>query len=379
MRFGRTRALLVVLACLGLAAALLAPAALAHLRAFYVLEKLRDPHARPAVARLVESGFVETEITLATPAGPTRARLYLPSRPSGGPGIVVVHGVHFDGIDDPRMRAFAEALAGTGVPVLTPHITALTELRVEPHTVDVIGAAAHELARRTDRKVGIMALSFAGGLALLTAADRHYAPDIAYVFAVGAHADLARVARFYATDEEPRPDGSVEKLRAHPYGAMVFIYTHPDDFFSPAEAPIAREALRLALIEKEDAARAEAEKLSPATRARIESLAVHWNATPELRQEMLRSIAAHAPEMEACSPAGKIGGLGVPVYLLHGAADDVIPEAESEWLARMLPRGDLRALLVSRAISHVEAEGKPTAWDEWQLVHFLAQVLEASA
>jgi dienelactone hydrolase len=350
--------------------------AIVHLRALYVLEKLNDPKAQPRVALLVERGYDESELLLATPAGPMRARLYLPRRPTGKPGIVVVHGVHFDGIDDPRMRAFAAALAGTGVPVLTPHVTALTELRVEPSTIAAIGVSAQELSRRTGRKVGVMALSFAGGLALLAAADPRYAPAIAYVFAVGPQHDLSRVLRFYATDQDPRPDGSVEHLRAHPYGAMILMYTHPEDFFSPAEAPIAKEALRLALDEKEDAAKLVAAGLSDASRAQLESLAVHWNATPELRTALLRSIALHPEEFAAVSPAGKVAKLDVPVYLLHGQADDVIPSAESLWLQHELPPASVRALLLSRAISHVETGGKPTARDQWELVHFLARVLD---
>ncbi|MDP9267055.1 MAG: alpha/beta hydrolase, partial [Acidobacteriota bacterium] len=217
-----------------------------HLRALYVLEKVADPKAQPAVGTLVAQAIVESEIAVQAPSGPMRARLYLPRHPAAA-GMVVVHGVHFDGVDDPRLRAFARALAGVGVPVLTPHITALTELRVEPSEIDSIGAAVKELARRTGNPVGVFGLSFAGGLALLTAADERYRHDIAYVFAAGAHADMARVARYYSTNEDARPNGSPQRLRAHPYGAMILIYTHPEDFFSDKEAPVAKEALRLAL------------------------------------------------------------------------------------------------------------------------------------
>ncbi|MBI2678154.1 MAG: alpha/beta hydrolase [Candidatus Koribacter versatilis] len=365
-----------VLLLLLLSGALGPPSALLQLRAFYVLRKLADPNAPTWVASVVEHAYDESELTIAAPAGPMRARLYSPRDPTA-PGMVVVHGVHFDGIDDPRMRAYARALAAVGVPVLTPHITALTEMRVEPGEVASIGAAVKELAGRTGDRVGVFALSFAGGLALLTAADPRYAPSVAYVFSVGGHADMARVSRFYATDRAPRPDGSESSLKAHPYGAMVLIYAHPEDFFSEKEAPIAKEALRLALHEREAEARAEAAKLSPASRAQLEALAVRWDATPELRAALLRSITLHADEMAAVSPAGKLAGLRVPVYLLHGAGDNVIPATESEWLAREIPAGQLRALLVSPAISHVETAGKPTREDEWRLVHFLARVLSA--
>jgi dienelactone hydrolase len=365
----------VALVLLVLTGALGPPSLLWHLRALYVLEKVADTKAQPAVGRLVANAFAESELTLETPAGPMRARLYLPLHPVTS-GMVVVHGVHFDGIDDPRMQAFARALAGAGVPVLTPHITALTEFRVEPGVIDSIGTAVKELAARTGHPVGVFGLSFAGGLALLTAADERYRRDIAYVFAAGAHADMARVLRFYSTNEDARPDGSVQKLRAHPYGAMVLMHAYPEDFFSDAEAPIAKEALRLALNEREAEARAVAAKLAPASRAQLESLAVHWDATPELRSALLRCIARHTDEMAAVSPAGRLGRLQVPVYLLHGAGDNVIPAAETEWLARAIPPEQLRVVLVSPAISHVETGGKPGMADQARLVNFLARVLQ---
>lgn len=358
-------------------AALGTPALLWQLRALYVLLKLEDANAKPPLTALIERSFVESEVTIPAASGPMRARLYQPLHPVATP-MVVVHGVHFDGIDDSRMRSFARALAGAGVPVLTPHVVSLTELRVEPGQVDSIGAAAQELQRRTGRRVGVFGLSFAGGLALLAAADERYRRSIAYVFAVGAHADMARVARYYATDEDPRPDGSVQKLKAHPYGAMILIYTHPEDFFSPKEAPLAREALRLALNEKEKEAHAAAQKLSPASRALLESIAVKWNATPELRAALLSSIEKHQDEFAAVSPAGRLEGLHTRVFLLHGAGDNVIPSAESEWLAQELGIGRVRAFLVSPVISHVETESKPTGGDEVELVHFLSQVLSSS-
>ncbi len=85
----------------------------------------------------------------------------------------------------------------------------------------------------------------------------------------------------------------------------------------------------------------------------------------------------HAAEMAAVSPHGHLAGLHVPVYLLHGRGDNVIPFAESEWLARDLPRGTLRDLLVSPIIVHVSTtKSQPGLWDQWQLLHLLAQIIE---
>jgi hypothetical protein len=64
------------------------------------------------------------------------------------------------------------------------------------------------------------------------------------------------------------------------------------------------------------------------------------------------------------------------VMLLHGAGDDVIPPTESGWLAHDIPAGDLKCMLISKAISHVEMGDNVTWRDKFKLIHFMAQVLE---
>jgi pimeloyl-ACP methyl ester carboxylesterase len=67
----------------------------------------------------------------------------------------------------------------------------------------------------------------------------------------------------------------------------------------------------------------------------------------------------------------------VPVYLLHGRGDTLIPFAEARWLAEDLPRGTLKRLLISPLIAHVSTTtAKPSVWAEWRLLHLLAQVME---
>jgi hypothetical protein len=67
------------------------------------------------------------------------------------------------------------------------------------------------------------------------------------------------------------------------------------------------------------------------------------------------------------------------VYLLHGEADNIIPSAETLWMASELPREDLKAMLVSPVLSHLDLDGaQPGAMDRWRLVHFFGLILEAA-
>jgi pimeloyl-ACP methyl ester carboxylesterase len=178
--------------------------------------------------------------------------------------------------------------------------------------------------------------------------------------------------RFFATNGIDDPGGNTVHLAAHEYGILVVAYAHPEDFFSAADVPLARDALRQQLYENVPAAQAVAQRLSPAGRARMERLLAH---KADLSDDLLGSLTNHAAEAEAVSPAGKLAHIQADVLLAHGTGDNVIPPSELLWLARDIPADRLKAALISPAISHVELGGKPTFMDEWRLVHFMEELL----
>ena len=103
------------------------------------------------------------------------ARLYLPRGVDSAPGIVVVHGMHELGINGPRLVSFARSLAAGGFFVMTPQVPGIADYRVEAESADLIGTATQNFAHQLQvPKVGVLALSFSGGLALLAASDPRY-------------------------------------------------------------------------------------------------------------------------------------------------------------------------------------------------------------
>ncbi len=202
-----------------------------------------------------------------TPHGALRYRLYVPQDVKNPGGVVLLHGVHHLGIEDPRMWNLARALASAGVLVMTPELQDLADYRVTAQTIDVIGDSAVVLSTRMNRTVGVIGLSFAGGLSLLAAEKPAYIQKIGFVLAIGAHDDMGRVARFFAANVIAKPDGPEAPFQAHEYGALVLAYSHLEDFFSPKDIPVAREILRqwlweLPNAEKNSAALSPAGKLS---------------------------------------------------------------------------------------------------------------------
>jgi pimeloyl-ACP methyl ester carboxylesterase len=258
--------------------------------------------------------------------------------------------------------------------VLTPRLEALTDYRVDAASVPTIDLAARTLAARLGRpRVGVMGFSFAGGLALIAGSRPETSSAIGLIVAVGAHDELARVTRFFAEGAAPAPHGPPLALRPHEYGPLVLAYGHPASFFSAADVSIAHEAMRLALWEQHDEANRLAETLSPEGKERWREL------TTGDRRALSSSLEAlardEAQRLRDASPHGKLGGLRVPVFLLHGSGDSVIPPTETEWLASEVPPEDLREALVSPVVQHVELQGAPTWIDELRLVRFLGRVM----
>ena len=66
----------------------------------------------------------------------------------------------------------------------------------------------------------------------------------------------------------------------------------------------------------------------------------------------------------------------VPIFLLHGAEDNVIPPIESEYLAGNLRGHAPVRLLLSGLISHAEADRPPHFGDVMQLAGFWGDLLQ---
>jgi pimeloyl-ACP methyl ester carboxylesterase len=361
---------LVVLALLSLSlAALLYTPVARRVRALQLLSTLGAPTSD------AQRPLVETDLVLPGRDGPIRARLYQrPGRP--GPGLVIAHGVHYRGIEERRLVPFARALARAGSSVLTPELRDLTEYRITQQGTSIISDTVRYLSARKDLvaspRVGLLGFSFAGGLALVAASDRDLGKHLSYVASVGGHHDLGRVMRFLVRDEIETVHG-LQKLKAHDYGLVVLIHDNLERFVDPPDRDTMRAALRVWLHEDKQKALALASQRVTASGEtlyqRLES-----GRLREFGPRLEAILGERSGELSGLSPRGRLARIGVPVYLLHGSADSVIPPTEVAFAELELAHAEHLAL-VTPLLEHVEVSRHATLRERLALVNFVAHLL----
>ena len=200
------------------------PIVKAHLEAVAILQLVSGKPVPALLADFVANPTTTQDITLHVETGAVRARLYTPVRKPNGPALVVLHGVHHLGIDEPRLMAFASAMASCGIQVLTPQLDDIKDYHVGSSSVKTIGESAQWFAKRTGGPVGVMGLSFSGGLALIAAADPLYHPDIKFVLCrrqPGLHGPRRQLLPHRRRRAPQRHHGRAARARVWPTGPGV--------------------------------------------------------------------------------------------------------------------------------------------------------------
>lgn len=332
--------------------------------------------------------------TIPTRHGAIPARLY---RPEGRirRAAVLTPGVHAMGIDEPRLRGLAGDLAASGIAILTIALPDLVRYRFTTESVDQIEDAAIWLAAKPelapDGNVGLMGISFAGGLSVVAAGRPAVRDKIAYVFSFGGHGDLPRVLRYLCTGLEPpapgTPPNAAPLFRApHDYGVAVILLGIADRMVPPEQVSALRRGIetfltasQLTLVDMDRAKATFADSQAiaatlPEPAAQLMRYVNDRNtrALGAALLPVLERIDAYPPALSAEHSPPPLA----PVYLLHGIDDTVIPAVETRLLAQSLrSRGTSVHPLLSGLITHAEVDKSAAAGETVQLVRFWAGLL----
>jgi len=318
--------------------------------------------------------------------GELRAKAYRPARVTGRP-ILLVPGVHAAGIDEPRIVGFAHDIAATGHPVLTVELPDLKRYEITARTTDMIEDAARwmlrtEEFRGNDGRIGMLGISFGGGLSVVAAGRPTIHEGVAFVMAFGGHGDLPRTLRYLCTGVQP--DGTYRP--PHDYSLAIVLLAAAPLVVPPPQVEPLREAIlsyleasRLDMVDKAKAAiefaRAKDLEKTLAEPSRTYMSYVNTRDVARLGPVLLPHLPALGGD-PALSPE-RSPSPTAPVYLLHGTDDNVVPAIESTLLGRELQARGVRVhVLLTPLITHAEVDRSSTATAIWRLIDFWSKLLD---
>lgn len=322
--------------------------------------------------------------------GDVPAQFYMPEAVTER-AVLVMPGFNSNGIEEPRLAALAEDIAASGYPVMALALPDLQQFRLSADSTDVIEDAVRWMTSDTriapDGRIGIIAVSFSGGLSIAAAGRDSIREHVSFVVSLGGHGDLRRVMRYLATGEEPHVDG-VTIHPPHDYGVAVILNCLADRGVVPIEqAPALREAINTFLRGSQATVVSEAHAAPLFAQARAMADALPEPSRTYMRYVNDRNVkqlgavlVPHLNQLGADDPALSpelAPPPSAPAFLLHGHDDNIIPAAESVLLANHLRAQHVPThLLLSGLITHASVNTSATASDALKLIGFWADVLK---
>ena len=338
-----------------------------------------------SVAEWTTSEVVESDTAIPWRGGQLRARVYRPAD-INGPATLLVPGVHAGGIDEPRLIQFARDVASMGRIVVATELPDLKQYTITARTTDMIEDAGVWLSENSgyavNHRLGMMGISFAGGLSLVAASRPALRDRVSFVMSFGGHGDLPRTLRYLCTGLQP--DGSVRP--PHDYGVAIILLgvarrVVPAEQVEPLKAAILAflHASHVDMVDKAQAAiefahaKEMAEKLDEPARKLMHY--VNERDVAHLGPVLLPHVTAVGDEFSVSPERAPTPPF--PVYLLHGTDDNVIPAVESTLLAENLrKRGARVEQLATPLITHAEVDRSAAARAFWDLVKFWSDLLD---
>jgi pimeloyl-ACP methyl ester carboxylesterase len=288
------------------------------------------------------------------------ATLYMPSGARPERGVILVPGISELGCYHPRLVALSRFLAHSGFLVLTPDIVAFRDFRITAEPIEELLTWYERLRTmeegRNLKQVGLSGVSFSGTLALIAASRPQIRDSVAFVLGIGCYNDLHRLsgewfrASIGITGKEPYP--------VRFYAKWLMMLAARDLVPLESERDFLRRVL-IALLLQTEVPQAQP-GLSPAAQ-RWYDLAV--GPPNQSDEELARTIEEYlTPALfEKLDPRPSVPLIRCPVFLVHGAFDDLIPPEESRELGKQLLRAQTH-LLISPFLTHTHPLGKPLDW-----------------
>jgi pimeloyl-ACP methyl ester carboxylesterase len=304
--------------------------------------------------------------------------------PDDGAGalMVLVPGLSPDGLDDPRLVAFATSLAGARFAVFVPALPNLRLQRISPDDAEVIAASVAALTAcfepGAQAEMALAAISYAVAPTIMAALRPDTANHIGLVLAVGGYYDIEAAITFFTTGYHRDGPGEPWRYREpNAFGKWVFVRANADRLTNAEDRRILIELATRKLRDPHTDVTATAQRLGHEGRS---VMALIDNSDPDRVPALIGVLPSPIlDDLRALDLAHyDLSALRARLILLHGRDDPIIPASESRALAAAVSGGNVDLHIVD-SLAHVELGwgGIGDSLSMWRAAYGLLAVRDA--
>ena len=317
------------------------------------------------------TNFVEEDVVLDRADRQVPGTLTRPGAASAPlPAWVVLHGLTRRGRAHPQLQRFTRALVQSGAVAIVPEVPEWCDIALAPAlTVPTIKAAIVGLRQSgwaRDAPVGVIGFSFGAPHAIAATAHPDLASAVAGSVGFGAYCSLERTIRFLMTGVHEWK-GQRHRVTPDAYGRWIlganFLTAVPEH---SGAADVARALRSLAALAGDsgipsldpqlDASKSELRAMvAEEHRPLFDVFAPASDALPDavMAAQVAEALIAAARKVDpAGEPAAALARVTLPVHVLHGRHDSVIPFSEGLRLRDALPANTWSKATITSLFGH---------------------------
>ena len=271
--------------------------------------------------------------------------LYVPPGAAARIGLVLVPGLAPEGRDDARVVALATALARRNFAVLVPELPGFRAQRVS--AADSVPIAASVRHLRDGRPVvGVAAISYAVGPAVLATLTPDPAARADFVVAIGGYFDAQEVTTFFTTGYfRDGRDAPWQHATPNEFGKWVFVAANAERLDDGGD----RSSLSAIARRKLADLKADIADLTPGLGAEGRAvMALLANSDPDRVPALLQALPpAIRADLDGLDLRRRdLSQSRARFIIVHGRDDAIIPYTESLALSAALPDGQVELELL---------------------------------
>lgn len=284
-----------------------------------------------------------------------KIRKMLIFRPTSNMGIkhgtvVILHGMSPKGPSDPRMIALCHSVASCGYQVICPEIQEVKDLTISSAQIRILKQVLISLRTspvlKKEERFALMAPSFSAGVSLAALADHELQESIASMCALGTFASVKNVVKFFFSSK-----------RADNYGRLIVMRNFIEK--AVGKNPKLKKAFTIAIEDNwHNRQPGHLELYLQSLPIKDRNFFERIKADQAFRmQTMQRILSQDLDEFKKYDITTYAKDLNMPVLLVHGKDDHVIPASESMTMHQSLKQNSKESrLLITPFLSHGDTE-----------------------